>query len=231
MVGNIKIIDFGLSPYREIWKLQQKLNSELVNDVKSATRGIEISDIRDQYILIGEHLPVYTLGFHGNENNLLVNADYLQNNGAECIRIERGGDITFHGPGQLVVYPILYLKNYHLSIKDYIHLLETSVIELLTLYNITAETVDGAVGVWIDADISMARKICAIGVKATRFCTMHGLALNVNTDLSAFKLINPCGFKDKGVTSIFKETNNIVDMNEIKKEFLSIFTSNLQIRF
>lgn len=230
-MGNIKIIDFGLSPYREIWKLQQKLNSELVNNVKAATHGIGISDICDQYILIGEHLPVYTLGFHGNENNLLVNADYLQNNGAECIRIERGGDITFHGPGQLVVYPILYLKNYNLSIKNYIHLLETSVIELLALYNITAETIDGAVGVWIDADNSMARKICAIGVKATRFCTMHGLALNVNTDLSAFKIINPCGFKDKGVTSIFKETNHIVDMNEIKNEFLSIFTSNLQIRF
>lgn len=185
---------WGRSAYREAWSRQK----ELVEKVRE-------SGGRQGYIIAVEHEPVYTLGFHGNAANMLASDRLLAVSGAECIRIERGGDITYHGPGQLVVYPIIDLRCFHLGVRKYIELLEDSVIELLARYGISASSNNDAIGVWIDWDKQEARKICAIGVKVSHGVTMHGLALNVNTNLNAFGLINPCGFVDKGVTSIERE--------------------------
>lgn len=143
--------------------------------------------------------------------------------GIKLFEIERGGDVTYHGPGQLVVYPLIDLEAHHLGVKSYIHILEESVIRTIAHYGIKGERVEGATGVWIDAGTSHERKICAIGVKCSRFITMHGLALNVNTDLQQFSLINPCGFIDKGVTSIASEVGHPVNF----KETARLLTDNL----
>lgn len=169
-------------------------------------------------------MPVYTLGFHGNEENLLISEDRLKAKGSECIRIERGGDITFHGPGQMVVYPIIDLESLGIGIKGYMELLEDCVIELLHSYGIKGEKIDNAIGIWIGKGSEEERKICAMGVKCTRYITMHGLALNVNTDLSFFDNIHPCGFVDKGVTSIQRELGRDIDMQVVKHRFVDIFT-------
>ncbi len=214
---NLRIIDFKQSEYRDIWE-EQKTLFNLMVDSKKNCRPIE-----EEYLLIGEHAPVYTLGFHGNANNLLADENRLKELGAECIRIERGGDITYHGPGQMIVYPIIDLECHSLGIKGYMNLLEDCIIELLDSYGIKGEKIDDAIGIWIGKGTSNERKICAMGVKCTRFVTMHGLALNVTTDLNAFSLINPCGFIDKGVTSIENETGFAPPMEEVKQKFIKIF--------
>lgn len=219
----MEYIDFDISEYREIWELQKRYFTSLV-DAKSRHEAIE-----QEYLLYGEHYPVYTLGFHGNENNLLLSPTVLKENGAEVIRIERGGDITYHGPGQLILYPILDLEKRGLGVKQYMNLLEECVIRLLELYGIHGTRVDGATGVWLDVGTPRERKICAMGVKCRRHITMHGLALNVSTDLTAFSAINPCGFVDKGVTSIYEELrkqdkdDNLPSMQEVKANILGIF--------
>lgn len=195
-------------PYREMWDYQRSLFDSMVADKKGGKSP------QEEYILFLEHLPVLTLGRHGHAENL-VNEEEMRNRGIECIRIERGGDITYHGPGQLVVYPIIDLERHHLGIKSYINLLEEAVIRTIADYGILGERVEGATGVWIDKGKPTERKICAIGVKCSRYVSMHGLALNVNTDLSAFNLINPCGFTDKGVTSIARELGKPVDFSEV----------------
>lgn len=217
----MEIIDFGVSPYREIWDKQNELFASLV-ERKQLHLPIDV-----EYLLIGEHYNVYTLGFHGNADNLLVSPQQLAESGTEVIRIERGGDITYHGPGQLIVYPIIDLESRNLGIKDYMWLLEECVIELIGKYGIKGERVDGATGVWIDKCSPFERKICAMGVKCRRHISMHGLALNVTTDLSAFGRINPCGFVNKGVTSLKKELTNsnitLPAMDEVKRKFIEIF--------
>lgn len=194
-------------PYREMWEKQHSLFDETVRLKKQG----EIPE--KEYLILLQHAPVLTLGRHGKEQNL-VNEEEMTRRGIECIRIERGGDITYHGPGQLVAYPIIDLEKHHLGVKSYINLLEEAVIRTIAEYGIKGERVEGATGIWIGKDTPSERKICAIGVKCSRFITMHGLALNVNTDLDAFKLINPCGFTDKGVTSIALETGHEVDFKE-----------------
>ncbi len=213
----LKIIDFKLSDYRNIWEEQKRLFS-MMADLKK--RSIPTTE---EYLLVGEHPPVYTLGFHGNASNLLVNESRLNELGIECIRIERGGDITYHGPGQMIAYPILDLEAHSLGIKGYMNLLEDCIIQLLGEYGIDGEKVEDAIGIWIGKDTSEARKICAMGVKCTRFVTMHGLALNVTTDLDAFSAINPCGFVDKGVTSMEMELGYSPDMEDVKQRFIRIF--------
>lgn len=201
----MRILDRGLESYRETWDFQK-------NEVE---RMIEDPSYPESIIFV-EHPPVYTLGFHGNENNLLVTDRELQEMKAECIRIERGGDITFHGPGQLVVYPLINLRKHNLGVKQYVHLLEDSVIETLRYFGVCATSNDKEIGVWIDYGKPEARKICAIGVKVTRGVTMHGLALNVNTDLRAFQNIVPCGITDKRVTSLGQELNHPVSLPSVK---------------
>lgn len=218
----IHIEDFGVADYRTIWDKQKSLFNALIEERK---RGEKINQ---EYILLGEHNPVYTLGFHGKESNLLLTEERLRTLGVECIRIERGGDITYHGPGQLIVYPIIDLEYHNLGVKQYMSMLEDCVIELIGRYGIRGEKVEGATGVWIDVGTPRERKICAMGIKCSRFITMHGLALNVNTNMSAFSAINPCGFIDKGVTSMAQELNERIDMDTTKKEFSRILLQNLE---
>lgn len=215
---SLEVIDFGISTYRDMWNKQLFLRDSLVQAKK------EKKEISTEFLLLGEHTPVYTLGFHGESRNLLISDEELKNKGIECIRIERGGDITFHGPGQLIVYPILDLDFHNIGVKNYIFLLEESIIELLNQYNIKGEKIEGATGVWIGKGTQCERKICAIGVKISRGTTMHGLALNVLTDLNYFSFINPCGFVDKDVTSIEKELGKKVNMELLKKQYIEIFT-------
>lgn len=218
----LKIEDLGVKDYAECLDLQRTLFSNLV----AAKRA---GEEEEEHLLLVEHNPVITMGRHAMEGNVLFSTDTLAQRGVQLFHIERGGDVTYHGPGQLVVYPVIDLERYHLGIKAYVDLLEESVIRLIALYGIKGERVDGATGVWIEPDTIQARKICAIGVKCSRFCTMHGLALNVNTDLSGFSLINPCGFTDKGVTSIAKEIGQTVDFSEVKQQFARIFQKLLEL--
>lgn len=206
--------------YRDIWEWQHILFDAMV-DLKKGGEQPKI-----EYLLLLEHLPVITLGKHGKSENL-INKEEMILRGIECIRIERGGDITYHGPGQLVVYPILDLEKHKLGVKGFINLLEEAIIRTIATYGIIGERIEGATGVWIDSGTFRERKICAIGVKCSRFITMHGLALNVNTDLEAFRLINPCGFINKGVTSLAKELNHEVEISEVATKFEKIFKNLL----
>lgn len=212
----MKIIDLGIKPYRDVWELQKNLVSKQLCESES-----------QEPILLVEHPHVYTLGFHGDEGHLIANAKQLEEMGAELIRIERGGDITYHGPGQLVVYPIINLRRRNLGVKQYVEILETAVIKTLAEFGIKASCNDHEIGVWIDYDSPQARKICAIGIKVSRGVTMHGLALNVNTELSAFGNIIPCGIADKQVTSMANELQRHVAMESVKQLFSKFMVSLL----
>lgn len=195
----------GQSDYRSTLELQRKTREE-----------VESGKIKET-IFLTEHNPVYTLGRHGKESNLLLLPDDV-----ECIRIERGGDITYHAPGQLVVYPIINLWKRKLGVKDYVSLLEQWVIDLLSEYDIKGERSEGAPGVWLDVGTPSERKICALGVTVRRGVTMHGYALNGNIDLRGFTNINPCGFIDKGVTSIAQELSHPVNMRELAERAIAL---------
>lgn len=213
------VLDWGRLGYTESWQRQHNLFDAMVV-VKKGGKTPE-----EEYLVLVEHDPVVTLGKHAKSSNILLPESELARRGVECFSIERGGDVTFHGPGQLVVYPILDLEKHKLGVKDYVNLLEESVIRTLADYGIKGERREGASGVWIGKDTPMERKICALGVKCSRFCTMHGLALNVNTDLSWFGMINPCGFTDRGVTSMKLELGKEIDFEEVKRRFSDIFLS------
>ncbi len=194
----MKIIDLGRMKYGEAYRLQRDAFDRHVEAKRNKT------ECPEDIIFCVEHDPVYTMGFHADSRNLLVSEEILIEQGAELFRIERGGDVTYHGPGQIVLYPILDLERLHLTVKEYVHILEESVIRTVGEYGITATRLDNAPGVWI-SDTKGDRKICALGIKCSRHITMHGLALNVTTDLTRFSAINPCGFTTKGVTSLAAE--------------------------
>ena len=205
----MKHIDWGLIDYNEAWKKQEELFSETIvrkqNNLPSKNR-----------LIFCEHPHVYTLGKSGKEQNMLLDLIQLQAKNAVFVHTNRGGDITYHGPGQLVGYPIFDLDNFGFGLKQYVYNVEESIIQLLKDYKITSTRLEGATGVWLDAETKHARKICAIGVRSSRFVTMHGFALNVNTQLEYFNYINPCGFVDKGVTSMEKELGHEIDIEELK---------------
>ena len=180
-------------------------------------------------VLLVEHTPVYTLGKSGHAENLLVSREALEAAGAGFFHIDRGGDITFHGPGQLVGYPILDLECLGIGLRDYIDALEEAVIRTVDRYGIRGGRIHGASGVWIDAEGRRPRKICAIGVRSSRYVTMHGVALNVTTDLSWFSRINPCGFTDRGVTSIASETGSTPSMEEVKRLVVKFLSEELNV--
>lgn len=207
--------------FKKAWDYQEQLFKHL-QDVKS---GKETH--KKQYLLFCEHPHVYTLGKSGSEENLLISEKFREEKQIEYFHINRGGDITYHGPGQLVGYPIIDLEAFDMGIKSYIHHLEEVIIETLKEYGITASRLAGAIGVWLDVDNPEARKICAIGVKTSRFVTMHGFAFNINTKLDYFRYINPCGFTDKGVTSLGKELGQKMPFEEVsakvKKNFAKVF--------
>ena len=216
-------IDYGMSAYRKVWALQKSLFAEVLNSKKKN------KEADYQYLLIGEHPAVYTLGFHGNISNMLATEERLKSIGVECIRIERGGDITFHGPGQVVAYPIINLESMGIGIKGYMDMLEDCIVELLGEYDVVGKKVEDAIGIWVGDGLE-ERKICAMGVKCSRYVTMHGLALNVNTDLSFFENINPCGFTDRGVTSLQAEIGWGVDVADIKCRLKEIFWRHFTTR-
>ena len=207
--------DLGLIDYKEAWDYQEKLFNEIL-DVKKNNRKENRQDPTLSYLLFCEHPHVYTLGKSGDENNLLVNEDYLKSRGATFYKINRGGDITYHGPGQIVGYPILDLDNFFTDIHKYLRFLEEAVILTLADYGIESTRSDGETGVWLDVGGEKARKICALGVRSSRWVTMHGFAFNVNCDLSYFGNIIPCGIVDKSVTSMQKELSKEVDMQEVQ---------------
>lgn len=179
----------------------------------------------ENHLFFCEHNPVLTIGKSGKEANLLISEELLRARGVSFYHINRGGDITYHGPGQITGYPVFDLDGWHLGLKQYIYLLEETIIRFLALYGLKGERLEGATGVWLDPEVKgRTRKICAIGVKSSRFVTMHGFALNVNTDLSYFSLINPCGFIDKGVTSLEKELGDRLDFEEAKARLHSLFS-------
>lgn len=207
--------DLGLIDYKEAWDYQEKRFNEIL-DVKKNNRKKNRQDPTLSYLLFCEHPHVYTLGKSGDENNLLVNEDYLKSRGATFYKINRGGDITYHGPGQIVGYPILDLDNFFTDIHKYLRYLEEAVILTLADYGIESTRSDGETGVWLDVGGEKARKICALGVRSSRWVTMHGFAFNVNCDLSYFGNIIPCGIVDKSVTSMQKELSKEVDMQEVQ---------------
>jgi lipoyl(octanoyl) transferase len=209
----VRYIDLGLKDYKETWDYQQEIQNNLI---KAKAAGNPAGSL--QSLIFVEHPHVYTLGKSGKENNLLINDDFLATIHATYYHTDRGGDITYHGPGQLVGYPIFDLDRIGSGIKHYINTLEDSIIQTLAEFNIQASRLEGATGVWITSkDPIVERKICAIGVKVSRGITMHGFALNVNTNLEYFAYINPCGFTNKGVTSIEKETGEKADMKKVKE--------------
>lgn len=197
--------------YKKAWDYQEQVFTEVIKAKQDKTPI-------GGYLLFCEHPHVFTLGKSGAENNFLINDDFLKKINATYFKSNRGGDITYHGPGQLVGYPILNLDIFNIALKDYIFKLEEVIIKTIAKYGIVGNHYEGATGVWLDIDNPQkTRKICAIGVKASRFVTMHGFALNINTDLSYFSHINPCGFTDKGVTSMEKELEHKINFEEVKE--------------
>jgi len=218
----LTFVDWGLVPYSEALEKQKGL---FENAIRQKSERKEVKNT----VIFCEHPHVITIGKNGSISNLLFHEETLKEKQVELYRTDRGGDVTYHGPGQLVCYPVIDLEAFHLGLKNYIFLLEEVIIRLLGQYMIKGERLLGATGVWLEVGHPLkARKICAIGVKSSRYVTMHGLALNVSTDLSYFGLINPCGFKDKGVTSIEKELNCKVDIKQLKTELQKIFREQLK---
>jgi lipoyl(octanoyl) transferase len=215
----VKYEDIGLRDYKETWDYQAMLFKELIDEKKSKeAEKLPGSENHPGTLIFVEHPNVYTLGRSGSENNLLIDYLQLKKKDAVFYKIDRGGDITFHGPGQIVGYPVFDLEAIHIGLKEYIFRIEEAIIRASAEFGIICSRLEGGTGVWIDPEMpGRARKICAIGVKASRFVTMHGFAFNVNTDLTYFNNINPCGFVDKGVTSIEMETGHKADMNEVKE--------------
>ncbi|CAI8244511.1 MAG: Octanoyltransferase [Cryomorphaceae bacterium] len=217
MNKKVSFKDLGLIDYKECWDFQEELFAEILA-VKSSNRKENKTVETNNHLIFCEHPHVYTLGKNGDEKNLLVNEDYLKSRGATFHKINRGGDITYHGPGQLVGYPILDLDNFFTDIHKYLRFLEEAIILTLKEYGLESERSPGETGVWFDVGTPKARKICALGVKSSRWVTMHGFAFNVNSDLSYFGNIIPCGITDKSVTSLQKELGREVDMNEVRNK-------------
>ena len=221
--------DLGLMGYSECWDYQRLLFERMLAAKAGDAEARAQIEREAGWLLLVEHNPVYTLGKSGKDENMLVSESYLRSIGAEFFHIDRGGDVTFHGPGQVVGYPILDLERIGIGLRDYIDALEGAVIDLCREWGIEAGRVAGASGVWIEGDSPRARKICAIGVRSSRYVTMHGFALNVNTDLRYFSHINPCGFVDRGVTSLRKELGHEVDMEQVKSQIVKHLSEKLKI--
>jgi len=202
--------NWNIITYAEAWEKQTEYFNEII-DAKVNNKP------HTNTLIFCEHPHVYTIGKHGKDANLLINDQFLKQIQASYFHIDRGGDITYHGPGQIVCYPIIDLEDYHLGLKEYIHLLEEAVIQTCRHYGVEAGRLEKATGVWLDAHQPTARKICAIGVRCSRYVSMHGLAFNVNTNLNYFNYINPCGFVDKGVTSLSKELGKEIPFKEAEK--------------
>jgi len=228
----VETIDLGLIDYKEAWDFQEQLFNRVVEEkLEQRANQVNLKTPTRNYLLLCEHPHVYTLGKSGDEKHMLLNEELLKSKNARFYKINRGGDITYHGPGQLVVYPILNLDNFFTDIHKYLRYLEEAVILTLQEYGIQGGRVPGLTGVWLDGNnAAKARKICAMGVKCSRWVTMHGIGFNVNTNLDYFNFIVPCGINDKAVTSVQKELDYEINMEEMKQRLLdnlaNIFSFN-----
>ena len=230
--NNIIVKKLGKFNYADCFEYQKKIQNEIIQ-IKLDNRNKRIKKITPNYLLFVEHDHVYTLGNSGNSENLLFNENILKQKGIEFYKTNRGGDITYHGPGQLVCYPIIDMENFYTDIHRYLRDLEETIINTLNVLGINASGNSNETGVWIDVGKLNERKICAMGIKVSRWVTMHGLALNVNTNLSFFEGIIPCGIRNKGVTSISNELNKEVKMDLVQKifteKFLDQFNATIKI--
>ena len=234
MNKQVVVQDLGLKDYKETWDYQEQLFQGIL-DIKIRNRREDAGLETPNYFLFVEHPHVYTLGKSGDISNLLATEEELTARGARFYHINRGGDITYHGPGQIVGYPILDLDNFFTDIHKYLRLLEEMVILTLADYGLKGERSDGETGVWLDAGTPLARKICALGVRSSRWVTMHGFAFNINTDLSYFDHMIPCGIRDKAVTSLNRELGMpTVDMEEVRqsllRKFQNLFEASLDFK-
>ena len=225
---NKKIIlkDIGRTSFSDAWKFQEDVFQKII-DQKVQNRALEKKIETNNYLIFTEHNPVYTIGKSGDMSNLLLSANQLKDKEIEFFKINRGGDITFHGPGQIMGYPILDLDNFFTDINIYLRSLENTIIDTLRLYDISGFTIKGETGVWVNKDEKL-KKICAFGIRASRWVTMHGFSLNVNTDLDKFNYIIPCGITDKGVTSISEIKNEIIDIDKLKRRIIESFAKNFK---
>ena len=229
---NKKIIlrDIGKSSFSDAWEYQEDIFKKII-DQKIKNRSNENKMETNNFLIITEHDPVYTIGKSGDISNLLLNDDEMKTQGIEFYKINRGGDITYHGPGQIMGYPIIDLDNFFTDINLYLRKLEEVIINTLKSYDLEGFTIKGETGVWVKDNNGLSKKVCAFGIRASRWVTMHGFSFNVNPDLNYFKNIIPCGITDKGVTSVSELKNRIIEMNEIKqilyKNFAESFSAKL----
>lgn len=221
MNKQIIIEDLGFKDYKDTWDYQEEIFAKVVEQKKQKRENPDVET--DNYFLFVEHPHVYTLGKSGDISNLLLSEKQLVDKGATFYKINRGGDITYHGPGQIVGYPILDLENFFTDIHKYLRLLEETIILVLADYGLKGVRSEGETGVWLDVGTPFTRKICAMGVRASRWVTMHGFALNVNADLGYFDNIIPCGIRGKGVTSLHVELGREIDENEVREKILKHF--------
>ena len=219
----INLKDLGLKDYKKVWDVQNELFQEVIA-IKLVNREREKQEPTPNYFLFTEHLHVYTLGKSGNIDNLLLSEQQLKKKGVTFFKSNRGGDITYHGPGQIIGYPIIDLDNFFPDIHVYMRKLEEVIILTIAEYGLKGERSIGETGVWLDVGTPFARKICALGVRTSRWVTMHGFALNVTTDLGYFDHIIPCGIKGKAVTSLKAELGIIIPQEEIKQKIIKHFS-------
>lgn len=221
MSVDVNFEDLGLVDYKEAWDYQEDLFRKNI-DIKIAQRKEQTTEATINHLLFCEHPHVYTLGKSGKQIHLLLSESQMKEHNVTYYKINRGGDITYHGPGQIVAYPIFDLETYFFTdIHKYMRYLEEAVIQTLDEYGVKAGRVNGRTGVWVGVEEGKERKICAMGVKASRWITMHGLGFNINADLNYFNYIIPCGIEDKGVTSLEKELGHSVEMDEVKAKLRS----------
>jgi lipoyl(octanoyl) transferase len=221
----VQVIDLGLIDFKAAWDIQERLLSSII-DRKIANRNSSKQEQTNNYLIFCEHPHVYTLGKSGSADHLLLTEQDLEEKKAAFYKINRGGDITYHGPGQLVMYPIFDLDNFFTDIHKYLRYLEEAVIQVCARYGIATGRYDGYTGVWLDADKPSARKICAMGVKCSRWVTMHGIAFNVHPDLTYFNHIIPCGIKDKDVSSLQRELGaKCPSLHEVQQDLLHAMES------
>ncbi|MGY0426028.1 MAG: lipoyl(octanoyl) transferase LipB [Polaribacter sp.] len=229
MNRNIFLKDLATKDFKETWDYQTALLQEIVN-IKISNRKKNSKSPTDNHFLFVEHPHVYTLGKSGNLKNLLLNKKQLAEKGATFYKINRGGDITYHGPGQIVGYPILDLENFFTDIHKYLRLLEQTIILTIAEYGLKGERSEGETGVWLDVGTPFARKICAMGIRSSRWVTMHGFALNVNTNLGYFDNIIPCGIRGKAVASMETELGEKLDVKEVKEKILKHFKNLFEVQ-
>ncbi len=212
----IKIHNKGYNPYEVALKEQQELFQKLIS---AKQNGLQLPN----HLLLNIHEPVITLGLHAKNNNVLLPANQLADMGIKVFQTQRGGDVTYHGPGQWTIYPILDLESIGIGVREYVFRLEQVVLDMLAQYGIRGERISGAAGVWVRRPDAYPEKVCAVGIRCSHFVTMHGIALNVNTYLPHFRLINPCGYTDKGVTSLAALLGQELDMNRVAQDFIAHF--------